>query len=131
MRMHVQINPRLRLKPLVVVLIALAGIAFVIAMVRFVFGIGAISNLSNSYPWGFWVSFDLFTGIAISSGAFILTSIVYIFELKQFQPLVRPTLLTGLLGYIMEVIALLVDLGHPDRIWYYFIHQNFTSFLLA
>ena len=42
-----------------------------------------------------------------------------------------PTLLTGFIGYVMEVIALLVDLGHPERIWYYFIHQNFTSFLLA
>ena len=81
-------------------------------------GIGAISNLSNSYPWGFWISFDLFTGIAIRSGAFVLASLVYIFELKEFRPLVRPTLLTGFLGYIMEVIALLVDLGHPERIWY-------------
>ena len=30
----------------------------------------------------------------------------------------------------MEVIALLVDLGHPERIWHYFVYQNFTSFLL-
>jgi len=100
-------------------------------LVRYANGIGAISNLSNAYPWGFWVSFDLYTGIAISSGAFILTSIVYIFELKQFRPLVRPALLTGLLGYIMEVIALLVDLGHPERIWHYFVYQNFKSWLLA
>ena len=107
------------------------GIAFVVAMIRYIYGIGAISNLSNAYPWGFWVSFDLFTGIAISSGAFVLTSIVYILELEEFRPLVRPTLLTGLLGYVMEVIALLVDLGHPERIWHYFIYQNFTSFLLA
>jgi len=77
------------------------------------------------------VSFDLYTGIAISSGAFVLTSIVYIFDLEQFRPLIRPTLLTGLLGYIMEVIALLVDLGHPERIWHYFIYQNFHSWLLA
>jgi len=31
----------------------------------------------------------------------------------------------------MEVIALLVDLGHPERIWHYFIYQNFSSFLLV
>ncbi len=131
MKMHLTLNKRFRLSPLVLVLLALAGIAFVIAMIRFAVGIGAISNLNNAYPWAFWVSFDLFTGIAISSGAFVITSIVYIFELEQFRPLIRPTLLTGLLGYIMEVIALLVDLGHPERIWYYFIHQNFTSFLLV
>jgi Ni/Fe-hydrogenase subunit HybB-like protein len=131
MKMQIALNKRLRLSPLVLILLTLMGIAFIIAMVRFAVGIGAISNLNNAYPWAFWVSFDLFTGIAISSGAFVITSIVYIFELEQFRPLIRPTLLTGFLGYIMEVIALLVDLGHPERIWYYFIHQNFTSFLLA
>jgi Ni/Fe-hydrogenase subunit HybB-like protein len=131
MKLTVTIHPRFRLKPLVVVLLALTGIAFIVAMLRYANGIGAISNLSNAYPWGFWVSFDLYTGIAISSGAFIITSIVYLLELEQFRPLVRPTLLTGLLGYIMEVIALLVDLGHPERIWHYFIYQNFTSFLLV
>jgi Ni/Fe-hydrogenase subunit HybB-like protein len=133
MKMQIFINPRLRIhiSPLVVVLVSLMGIAFVVAMIRYIFGIGAISNLSNAYPWGFWVSFDLFTGIAISSGAFVLTALVYILELEQFRPLVRPTLLTGLLGYVMEVIALLVDLGHPERIWHYFIYQNFNSFLLA
>ncbi len=131
MKMQININPRLRLSPFVMVLLALMGIAFLVAMVRYAVGIGPISNLSNAYPWGFWVSFDLFTGIAISSGAFVLTSLVYILELEQFRPLVRPTLLTGFLGYVMEVIALLVDLGHPERIWHYFIYQNFTSFLLV
>jgi Ni/Fe-hydrogenase subunit HybB-like protein len=131
MNLKISIHPRFRLKPLVIVLLALMGIAFIIAMLRYANGIGAISNLSNAYPWGFWVSFDLYTGIAISSGAFIITSIVYLLELEQFRPLVRPTLLTGLIGYIMEVIALLVDLGHPERIWHYFIYQNFTSFLLV
>jgi Ni/Fe-hydrogenase subunit HybB-like protein len=132
MKMNITIQPRFRFRiglfPLI--LLVLAGIAFVIAMLRFAYGIGFISNLNNAYPWAFWVSFDLYTGIAISSGAFILASIVYIFELEEFRPLLRPTLLTGLLGYVMEVIALMVDLGHPERIWHYFVYQNFNSFLL-
>ncbi len=130
MKVNITIQPRFRIGLFPLILLVLAGIAFVIAMIRFIFGIGAISNLSNAYPWGFWVSFDLFTGIAISSGAFVLASIVYIFELEEFRPLLRPTLLTGFLGYIMEMIALMVDLGHPERIWHYFVYQNFTSFLL-
>jgi Ni/Fe-hydrogenase subunit HybB-like protein len=106
---------------------ALAGL---LALYRYAFGVGAISNLSNSYPWGFWVSFDLFTGIAISSRAFIIAAIIYIFELKEFKPMLRAVLLTALLGYIMEAMALMVELGHPERIWYFFIYQNWTSFLL-
>ncbi|NCP88449.1 Ni/Fe-hydrogenase cytochrome b subunit [bacterium] len=131
MKLNLTIQPRFRIGLFPLVLAILAGVAFVIAMLRFIYGIGAISNLNNAYPWAFWVSFDLFTGIAISSGAFILASIVYIFELEEFRPLLRPTLLTGLLGYIMEIIALMVDLGHPERIWHYFVYQNFNSFLLV
>jgi Ni/Fe-hydrogenase subunit HybB-like protein len=132
MKANITIHPRLRLKfPLLAwILLAFAGLAFLIAMVRYANGVGAISNLSNSYPWGFWVSFDLFTGIAISSGAFIIAAIIYIFELKQFKPMLRAVLLTALLGYIMEAMALMIELGHPERIWYFFIYQNFTSFLL-
>ncbi len=131
MKLEIRINQRFRLAPGVVALLAFMAIAFVVAMIRYINGIGAISNLNNSFPWGFWVSFDLYTGIAISSGAFILASIVYIFELEQFRPLVRPALLTGFIGYVMEVIALLVDLGHPERIWHYFVYQNYNSFLFA
>jgi len=132
MKMQIAINPRLRfhLSPFVAILLILMGIAFVVAMIRYIYGIGAISNLSNSYPWGFWISFDLFTGVAIGSGAFIMAATVYIFELKEFQPLLRPSVLTGFLGYIMVVVALLVDLGHPERIWYMMIHMNGTSVLL-
>jgi Ni/Fe-hydrogenase subunit HybB-like protein len=130
MKLNIAIDQRLRLKPLVIFLLALMGIAFIIAIIRYANGIGAISNLSNSYPWGFWISFDLFTGVAISSGGFLIAGAVYILQLKQYKPLLRPSILTAFLGYIMVVIALLVDLGHPERIWYMMIYMNPTSVLL-
>jgi len=132
MKLNLTIQPRFRLNfsPLVWVLLTLMGIAFVVAMVRYIFGIGAISDLSYSYPWGFWISFDLFTGVAISSGGFLMAGTVYILGIKEFQPLLRPSVLTAFIGYIMVAIALLVDLGHPERIWYMMIHWNGTSVLL-
>jgi len=130
MKMQIALNKRLKIGLLPLALLAFMGIAFVIAMVRYASGIGAISNLGNSYPWGFWISFDLFTGVAISSGGFLIAATVYILELKQFKPLLRPSILTAFLGYIMVVVALLVDLGHPERIWYMLIHMNGTSVLL-
>ena len=130
MKIQISVNKRLQVSPFVLVLLSLMGIAFVVAMVRYAVGIGTISDLSNSYPWGFWISFDLFTGVAISSGGFLMAGAVYIFELKQFKPLLRPSILTAFLGYIMVVVALLVDLGHPERIWYMMIHMNPTSVLL-
>jgi Ni/Fe-hydrogenase subunit HybB-like protein len=132
MKLNLTIQPRFRLNfsPLVWVLLTLMGIAFVIAMIRYIFGIGAISDLSYSYPWGFWISFDLFTGVVISSGGFLMAGTVYILRIKEFEPLLRPSVLTAFLGYIMVAIALLVDLGHPERIWYMMIHWNHTSVLL-
>src|SRR5512143_1197788 len=133
MKMQVAITPRLRPPHIGVfptILLALMGIGLVVAMIRFVYGIGAISNLSNTYPWGFWISFDIFMGIAISSGAFLLAAAVYILDLKQFRPLMIPSLLTAFLGYFMEVLALMVDLGRPERIWHMMIYQNFTSTML-
>src|SRR5512140_2575154 len=133
MRMQIAIHPRLRpnIGPVPAVLLALMGIGAVVAVVRFIYGIGAISNLSNTYPWGFWISFDIFTGIAISSGAFLLAAAVYIFDLKHFRPLLVPSVLTALLGYVMEVLALMVDLGRPERIWHMMIYQNYASGMLV
>ena len=130
MKLNITIHPRFRIGLFPLTLLAFAGVAAVIALWRYIYGIGAISNLSNAYPWGFWVSFDLFTGIAISSGAFVIASLVYLFGLEELRPLVRPALVTALLGYVMEGIALLVELGQPHRIWYFLRYQNFTSFLL-
>jgi hypothetical protein len=68
--------------------------------------------------------------VVISSGGFLMAGTVYILRIKEFEPLLRPSVLTAFLGYIMVAIALLVDLGQPLRIWYMMIHWNHTSVLL-
>jgi Ni/Fe-hydrogenase subunit HybB-like protein len=134
MKLNIAVHPRiLHFRPglLPSILVTLMGIGVVVATVRFVSGIGAISNLSNTFPWGFWISFDIYTGIAISSGAFLLAAAVYVFDLPQFKPLVMPSILTALIGYIMEVLALMVDLGRPERIFNMLFFQNYTSWMLV
>jgi Ni/Fe-hydrogenase subunit HybB-like protein len=130
MKLSITLPKFLRIGTLPLILLALMGIAFISAMWRYAFGIGPISDLSYSYPWGFWISFDLFTGVVISSGGFIMAGTVYILRMKEFEPLLRPSVLTAFLGYIMVAVALLVDLGQPQRIWYMMIHWNHTSVLL-
>ena len=133
MKMQIALPARVlkfRPSPVAVVLVALMAIGLVVAMARFAFGIGAISNLSNTYPWGFWISFDIYTGIAISSGAYLLAAAVYIFDLRDLRPLLMPSILTALIGYFMEVLALMVDLGRPERIFNMLFFQNYTSHML-
>ena len=76
---------------------------------------------------GIWISFDLLVGVPISAGVFILAATVHIFHIDKYKPILRPTLLTGFLGYLMVIIALLVDLGQPQRIWHMLIYWNLHS----
>ena len=85
---------------------------------RFVYGLGAATNLSQATPWGLWIGFDMLCGIALAAGGFTLAGAVYILGLEEYRPVVRPALLTGFLGYVFAVMGLLADLGQPWRIPY-------------
>jgi len=90
-----------------------------IAMVcRFVFGLSAVTNLNDQYPWGLWISLDVVGGVALGAGAFATAAIVYIFGQEKFHALARPAVLTGFLGYLMVIFSLLLDLGQPWDIWH-------------
>jgi Ni/Fe-hydrogenase subunit HybB-like protein len=85
---------------------------------RFVYGLGSVTNLSQTNPWGIWIGFDVLCGVALAAGGFTLASTVYLFGIKQYYPVLRPAVLTGFLGYFFAVVGLLVDLGRPYRIVY-------------
>ena len=121
--------PDWMLSPGVMTLVVLAAAAIIVSVIRMLVGIGPVSNLNDAYPWGFWISFDIYTGVALGAGAFTMAAVVYIFDLKKFTPLVRPSILTGFLGYAMVAVALLVDLGRPENIWHMIVYQNHSSFL--
>ena len=110
-----------------IILMALAALGVFAAAFRWVDGFSHVSNLSDSRPWGIWISFDLLVGVPISAGAFILAATVHIFHIEKYKPILRPALLTGFLGYLMVIIALLVDLGQPQRIWHMLIYRNLHS----
>lgn len=106
------------------ILCILMGIGMVVTAIRFAKGIGAISNLSDGRAWGLWISLDLYCGVALAAGGFTLAAAVYIFGLNKYYPIVRSAILTAFLGYLMVLLALLVDLGQPWRIWHIIIYWN-------
>jgi Ni/Fe-hydrogenase subunit HybB-like protein len=91
---------------------------------RFALGLGPSTNLSDQFPWGIWVGFDVLCGVMLAAGGFTLTGAVYIFNIKRLQPIVRPTVLTAFLGYLLVSLALMVDLGRPYNIWHPLIMWN-------
>ena len=87
-----------------------------ILVVRFTKGLGSVTNLSQEFPWGFWIGFDVITGVAFAGGAYIITFVVYVMRKEKYHPIVRATVLNGLLAYIFYAGALMLDLGRPWNI---------------
>ncbi len=85
----------------------------VVLYYRFRYGLGAVTNLSQENAWGFWLGFDVVTGIALAGGAYVITFVVYVMKVDKYHSIVRVTVLNGLLAYIFYGGALLFDLGRP------------------
>src|SRR5271169_4065404 len=91
---------------------------------RFFRGLGASTNLSDQFPWGLWIGFDVMCGVMLAAGGFTLTAAVEIFNIKRWHSIMRPTILTAFMGYLLVCAALMYDLGLPWNIWHPLIMRN-------
>jgi Ni/Fe-hydrogenase subunit HybB-like protein len=118
-----------KLTPGRVVLYIILGLGLIAAVARLFLGLGATTNLSDAYPWGLWISFDVLSGVALAAGGFTMSAAIYIFNLKKFEPLLRPAKLSAFIGYLVFVVGLFFDLGQPWRIWHPMVMWNPHSVL--
>lgn len=112
---------------ILIALIAIVGIIFVFA--RLIFGIGAVTNLSNQYPWGIWIGIDVAAGVALAAGGFTTAALGHIMHKEEYHAIVRPALLTAALGYTFVALSVAVDLGRYYYIWHPLIMWNGNSVL--
>ena len=108
-------------------MIGLVILAALASAVRFIFGLGPTTNMNDTYPWGLWISFDVVTAVPLAAGAFTLGAIVHCFHIKKLEPLVRPAIVTGFLGYSLVCIGLILDLGQPHKGWHTLVYWNVHS----
>lgn len=99
--------------PFNVISIPIMILGLVLIVIRFWKGIGSITNLTQDVPWGLWIGFDVVTGVAFAGGAYVLTFMVYILNMRKYHSIVRITVLNGFLAYLFYAGALLLDLGRP------------------
>ena len=104
--------------PGVLVLLALIGIGVVVAGYRFLFGLSAVTNLDQQHPWGLWIAIDVATGVALAAGGFTTAALAHVFHRHHYDAIVRPALLTAMLGYTFVGIGLMADLGRYYNIWH-------------
>lgn len=120
------------MSPMGIVAAAILVLGLFLTFLRFTGGLGAVTNLSNYNAWGIWIGFDLLTGVALAAGGFVTSAAVYIFGMKKYHFAVRPAILTGFLGYALVVLALVYDVGRPDRLilgYPFVVSQGTTSVL--
>ncbi|MBI5117052.1 Ni/Fe-hydrogenase cytochrome b subunit [Candidatus Poribacteria bacterium] len=94
-----------------------AGLAAVVTVFRFFKGLGAVTALTDTTPWGLWIGFDVLGGVALAAGGFVIAATVYIFHMEKYHAIVRPAVLTAFLGYAAVVGGLMFDIGIPWNIW--------------
>jgi Ni/Fe-hydrogenase subunit HybB-like protein len=93
-------------------------------IVRFGQGLGAATNLSDEFPWGLWIGFDVLVGVGLAAGGFSIAATVHIFQLEHYKPVARPAVFTAFVGYLLVVVGLLCDLGQPWDIWHPLVMWN-------
>jgi Ni/Fe-hydrogenase subunit HybB-like protein len=104
--------------PGVFVLLGLIAVGLGFAVYRYLFGLGSMTNLNDQYPWGIWIGVDVASGVALAAGGFTTSALAHIFHRKHYHAIVRPALLTAMLGYTFVGMSLLVDLGKYYNIWH-------------
>lgn len=97
-----------------VFLLAIILIGAYFAIKRFTWGLGAVSNMNDGYPWGIWIALDVVVGTALACGGYTMALLTYAFNRGEYHPLVRPALLTSLFGYSLAGISVMIDIG---RYW--------------
>ena len=105
-------------------LIAILALGLYTTVIRFSQGLGAVTHLSDKFPWGLWIGFDMLVGVGLAAGGFVIAATVHVFHIHKYEEIARPTILTAFLGYLLVIVALLFDLGQPWRIWHPIILWN-------
>jgi len=112
---------------MILIILALNGLAFL--AVRFISGLGAVTNLDNTTPWGLWIGVDVAAGVALAAGGFTSAALVHVMQREHYHAIVRPALLTAMLGYTFVAFAVCVDIGRFYFIWHPLIMWNGNSAL--
>lgn len=115
--LHAPVEKKLLTKG-VYVLLGIIAVAGVVTLYRLIFGLESTTNLDNQYPWGIWIAIDVAGGVALAAGGFTTSALAHIFQRHRYEAVVRPALLTALLGYTFVGLALMVDLGRYYNIWH-------------
>ena len=113
-------------------------ILFVIWLVAMVWGLGGVferlvhghaaAHYGSYVPWGLWVSAYIYF-IGLSAGAFLLSSLIYVFGMERLEKIGRTSLFVAAITLLMALLSIWFDLGHMDRFYKVFTQPAFSSMM--
>lgn len=104
--------------PFTLVLCVLIAISMFFMAQRFIYGLGAVTNINNGYPWGIWVVWDVVIATGFACGGYAMALVTYILNRGEYHHLVRPALTASLFGYSLGGASVLIDLGRYWNFWH-------------
>ncbi len=99
-------------------LLAIVGAGFLAAVYRILGGLYSSTNLTDAFPWGIWIAYDVEGRVALSAGGFTMAALTHVFNQHKYEGIVRSALLTAMLGYTFAVMGLMLDLGRYYNAWH-------------
>ncbi|MCD6250244.1 MAG: polysulfide reductase NrfD [candidate division Zixibacteria bacterium] len=109
------------------ILWTISGLGAAALATRFLIGLGSIANMNDAVPWGIWKGFNIFPGIALAGGGFVMTAIIYIMGREEYHKYAKVSVLLAFLGYITAATALVTELGLPWFVWHPIIYWQHHS----
>jgi len=101
---------------IILLLFALNGLIFL--AIRLLFGLGEVTNLDNQHPWGIWIAIDVAAGVALAAGGFTTAALGHIMYKEKYEAIIRPALLTAMLGYTFVGLSVCIDIGRYYSVWH-------------
>ena len=110
----------------------LALVGGILIIIRYIFGLGAVTNLSDGYPWGLWITYDVLVGTALGCGGYAMALLIYVCNRWEYHPLVRSAVLASVFGYTLAGVAIFIDIGRYWNGYNLFLpwRVNFNSVLV-
>lgn len=85
-----------------------------------------VTGMRDVFAWGYYIqNFMYFVGL--SAGGLVIYSSVQLFAAKQFRPISRLAVLQAAICVFVAALFILVDLGNPQRVFWFLLSPNFRS----
>lgn len=110
-------------------LTAIVIIGMGVIAIRLITGFSLVTNINDTWPWGLWIAFDVFTGVALAGGGYSTAFLLHILGREQYKSLARCSLLVSLMGYIWVMMAEILDIGQWLNFWRPFVSWGHNSVL--